>query len=165
MCFVNSVKLRFLGELIYIIVKTESYLLSHWKLWIFYENSSVVFKSRCQWNLFCSFIQIQIEFLIRTQEFSTRELPGVALVNCAIPHIFTIIDIRLLKQSFLIISPCIDVPYVWDHISEGKACIKNPKTCGPSKWPPLTNGMSYSCGQSVSFEKPRDKRLPYKLVD
>ena len=23
--------------------------------------------------------------------------------------------------------------YVWDHISEGKACIKNPKTCGPSK--------------------------------
>ena len=25
------------------------------------------------------------------------------------------------------------VDYVWDHISEGKACIKNPKTCGPSK--------------------------------
>ena len=27
-----------------------------------------------------------------------------------------------------------DAPYVWDHISEGKVCIKNPKTCGPSKW-------------------------------
>ena len=25
------------------------------------------------------------------------------------------------------------VDYVWDHILEGKACIKNPKTCGPSK--------------------------------
>ena len=25
------------------------------------------------------------------------------------------------------------VDYVWDHISEGKACIKNPKICGPSK--------------------------------
>ena len=73
---------------IYTIVKTESYLLFHWKLWIFYENSSVVFKSSCQWNLVCSFIQIQIEFLIRTQEFSTRELPGVALVNCTISHIF-----------------------------------------------------------------------------
>jgi len=23
--------------------------------------------------------------------------------------------------------------YVWDHIFEGKACIKNQKTCGPSK--------------------------------
>ena len=45
--------------------------------------------------------------------------------------------------------------YVWDHISEGKACIKNPKTCGPSKWPPLTNSMSYSYGRSVSIEKPR----------
>ena len=58
-----------------------------------------------------------------------------------------------------------DAPYVWDHISEGKVCIKNPKTCGPSKWPPLTTGMSYSCGPSVSIEKPRDKRLAYKLVD
>ena len=51
-----------------------------------------------------------------------------------------------------------DAPYVWDHISEGKACIKNLKTCDPLKWPPLTTGMSYSCGQSVSIEKPRDKR-------
>ena len=51
-----------------------------------------------------------------------------------------------------------DAPYVWDHISEGKECIKNLKTCGPSKWPPLTNGMSYSFGQSVSIEKPRFKR-------
>ena len=59
-----------------------------------------------------------------------------------------------------------DAPYVWDRILEGKACIKNPKTCGPSKWPSLTTGMSYSCGQSVSIEKPRDKqRLAYKLVD
>ena len=55
--------------------------------------------------------------------------------------------------------------YVWDHIVEGKACIKNPKTCGPSKWPPLSNGMSYSWVRSVSIEKPCDKRLPYKLVD
>ena len=78
---------------------------------------------------------------------------------------FTIIWIKLLKWAFLFISACMHAPYVWDHISEGKACIKNPKTCGPSKWPPLTTGMSYSCGQSVSFEKPRDKRLPYKLVD
>ena len=31
---------------------------------------------------------------------NTRELPGVALVNCAISHIFTIIWIKLLKQSF-----------------------------------------------------------------
>ena len=124
----------------------------------FYENSSIVFKSRCQWNLVCSFIQIQIEFLIRTQEFSTRELPGVALVNCAISHIFTIIDIKLWKQLFLIISPCMDVPYVWDHISEGKACIKNPKTCAPSKWSSVTTGMSYSCGQSVSIEKLHDKQ-------
>ena len=65
--------------------------------------------------------------------WKTRELPGVALVNCAISHIFTIIQIKLLKQSFLFISPCMDAPYVWDHILEGKACIKNPKTCGPSK--------------------------------
>ena len=66
--------------------------------------------------------------------YYTRELPGVALVNCAISHIFTIIEIKLLKQSFLFISPCMDAPYVWpDHILEGKACIKNPKTCGPSK--------------------------------
>ena len=72
----------------------------------------------------------------------------------------------MLKQSFLFISPCMDAPYVWDHISEGKLlCIKNLKTCGPSKWPPLTTGMSYSCGPSVSIEKPRDKRLAYKLVD
>ena len=48
--------------------------------------------------------------------------------------------------------------YVWDHISEGKACIKNPKTCGHSKWPPLTNGMSCSCGRSVSIEKPYFKQ-------
>ena len=48
--------------------------------------------------------------------------------------------------------------YVWDYISKGKARIKNPKTCGPPKWPLLTNGMSCSCGRSVSIEKPRDKR-------
>ena len=35
----------------------------------------------------------------------TRELPGVALVSCAISHIFTIIQIKLLIQSFLFISP------------------------------------------------------------
>ena len=90
--------------------------------------------------------------------WKTRELPGVAPVNCAISHIFAIIQIKLLKQSFLIIYPCMDAPYVWDHISERKACIKNPKTCGPSKWLPLTAGMSYSCGQSVSIEKPHDKQ-------
>ena len=82
----------------------------------------------------------------------TRELPGIALVNCAISHIFTIIWIKLLKWAFLFISVYMHAPYVWDHISEGKACIKNPKTCDPSKWPPLTTGMSYSCGQSVSIE-------------
>ena len=32
----------------------------------------------------------------------TREIPGVALVNCAISHIFTIIQIKLLKLSFFI---------------------------------------------------------------
>ena len=48
--------------------------------------------------------------------------------------------------------------YVWVHISEGKTCSINPKTCGPSKWPPLTNSMSYSYGRSVSIEKPHDKR-------
>ena len=47
------------------------------------------------------------------------------------------------------------VDYVWDHILEGKACIKNPKTCGPSPWPTLSNSMSYSCVGSISIEKRR----------
>ena len=51
-----------------------------------------------------------------------------------------------------------DVPHVWGHNSETKAQIKNPKTCGPSKWPPLTKGMPYSWLRNVSFEKPRDNR-------
>ena len=46
----------------------------------------------------------------------------------------------------------VTLSYFWDHILEGKACIKNSKTRGPSKWPYLTTGMSYSCGQSVSIE-------------
>ena len=58
-----------------------------------------------------------------------------------------------------------DVPLVWGHNSETKAQIKNPKTCGPPQWTTLANGVSYSCGPSVSIEKPRDKRLAYKLVD
>ena len=32
--------------------------------------------------------------------YTTRELPGVALVNCAILHIFIIIQIKLLKHPF-----------------------------------------------------------------
>ena len=43
--------------------------------------------------------------------FDTRELPGVALVNCAISHIFTIIQIKFLNQSFLFIFPCM-VPHL-----------------------------------------------------
>ena len=46
-----------------------------------------------------------------------------------------------------------DVPHVWGHNSETKAQIKIPKTCGPSKWPPLTTGMSYLCVCNVSSEK------------
>ena len=51
-----------------------------------------------------------------------------------------------------------DVAHVWGHNSETKAQIKNLKTCGPSKWPPLTKGMPYSWVQNVSIEKPRDNR-------
>ena len=100
-------------------------------------------------KIFCEiFTQSFAAFWGHSNILKTRELPGVALVNCAISHILTIIQIKLLKQSFLFISSCMDAPYVRDHILEGKACIKNPKTCGgvPSKWPPLTNGMSYSYG-------------------
>ena len=32
--------------------------------------------------------------------YQTRELPGIALVNWAILNIFTIIQVKLLKQSF-----------------------------------------------------------------
>ena len=49
-----------------------------------------------------------------------------------------------------------DVPHVWGHNSETKAQIKNPKTCGPSKWPPLAKGMPYSWVRNVSIEKPQD---------
>ena len=49
-----------------------------------------------------------------------------------------------------------DVPHVWGPNSETKAQIKNPKTCGPSKWPPPTKGMPYSWVRNVSIEKPRD---------
>ena len=51
-----------------------------------------------------------------------------------------------------------DVPHVWGHNSETKAQIKNPKTCGPSKRPPLTKGKPYSWVRNVSIEKPRDNR-------
>ena len=51
-----------------------------------------------------------------------------------------------------------DVPHFWGHNSETKAQIKHPKTCGPSKWPPLTKGMPYSWVQNVSIEKPQDNR-------
>ena len=51
-----------------------------------------------------------------------------------------------------------DVPHVWGHNSETKAQIKNPKTCGPSKWPPLTKGMPYSWMWNVSIKKPSDNR-------
>ena len=120
-------------------------------------------------------IEINISYLGNICEcMNTRGLPADAFIcnqrttrrcsgECAISHIFTIIWIKLLIQSFLFISPCMDAPYVWDHISEGKACIKNPKTCGPSKWPPLTTGMSYSCGPSVSIEKPHDKQRTQDL--
>ena len=62
------------------------------------------------------------------------------------------IDIDIEPQSGIV------PPLIWVYISEGKTCIKNPKTCGPSKWPPLTNGMSCSCERSVSIEKLRHKR-------
>ena len=52
--------------------------------------------------------------------WKTRELPGIALVNSAISHIVTIIQSKLLKQSFLFISPCMDAPYTWEH----KGCFK-----------------------------------------
>ena len=48
---------------------------------------------------------------------TTKELPVVAQVNWAISHIFTIIRIKLLEQSFLFLPPCMDSPHVWDHIS------------------------------------------------
>ena len=51
-----------------------------------------------------------------------------------------------------------DVHHVWGHNSETKGQIKNPKTCGPSKWPPPTKGMPYSWVRNVSIEKPRDNR-------
>ena len=35
----------------------------------------------------------------------------------------------------------------------GKTQIENVKTCGPSPWPTLSNGMSYSCVQSISMGK------------
>ena len=61
-----------------------------------------------------------------------------------------------------------DAPYVWDHILEEKVCIKNPKTCGPSKWPPLTTGMSYSwrakCLHRETAWQTKFARLAYKLV-
>ena len=64
-----------------------------------------------------------------------------------------------ISQGFqLFISPWMDVPHVWGHNSETKAQIKNPKTCGPPQWTTLANGVSYSCGRSVSIEKPRYKR-------
>ena len=51
-----------------------------------------------------------------------------------------------------------DVPHVWSHNFETKAQIKNLKTCGPSKWPPLTKVMPYSWVWNISIKKPRDNR-------
>ena len=47
------------------------------------------------------------------------------------------------------ISLCVE-----DHNSKTKALIKKVKTCGPSPWSTLANGMSYSWVQSISIKKP-----------
>ena len=58
-----------------------------------------------------------------------------------------------------------DVPHVWGHDSEIKLQIKNMKTCGPSKWLPLTKGMPYSWERNVSSEKLRDNRKTgYRII-
>ena len=55
----------------------------------------------------------------------TRELPDVALVNSAIWQNFRIIQIELLKHSYLFLSACMDAPHVYDHFSKGRAKVKN----------------------------------------
>ena len=35
----------------------------------------------------------------------------------------------------------------------GEGTNQNVETCGPSPWPTLTNGMSYSCVQSISVRE------------
>ena len=61
----------------------------------------------------------------------------------------------------LFLSTWFEVLYIGHHISKGKAWIKNPKTCGSSKWPPLTNEMSYSCVRSIFMEKWHHKGRSY----
>ena len=112
----------------------------------------IAIKSRCQvWppkHLGVSFFKQNLSILIYQ---ITRDYPGLL---CQSLKFRETVSLTLKNAVF---KPIISF-YVGVHISEGKTCIKNPKTCGPSKWPPLTNGMSYSCGQSVSIEKPRFKR-------
>jgi len=112
---------------------------------LFVQKIILVWYENCgRWNLSKCGI---LAFYVATSEYpgllrqslKLREIASSHSEKCSIPS----------QRIYL---------FVWDHISEGKACTKNPKTCGPYKWPPLTNGMSYSCGQSVSNEKPRDKR-------
>ena len=61
-----------------------------------------------------------------------------------------------------------DVPHVWGHNSETKAQIKNPETCGPSKWPLLTKGMPYSWVRNVyreNAEQPQNRLQKYYIRD
>ena len=128
--------------------------------WQFPDNLSVFISSDFPpWSLFyhnmCTCVALNIKGLL----LSTRDYPGLLRQSLKFRETASSHSEKCSFQAHIISF------YVWDHISEGKACIKNPKACGPSKWPPLTTGMSYSCRPSVSIKKPRDKRLAYKLVD